>query len=103
LNYLLTQLRDSLASTHAFLDNDEQGRGAAEAADGEGLLGIGDRTMAMCPGAKRDSEFEDLVHPSIYRQAFLRSCFRRVQRGPLELRGEVDIALPVEVADGVEV
>jgi putative ATP-dependent endonuclease of the OLD family len=71
LNYLLTQLRDSLASTHAFLDNDEQGRAAAEAADGEGLLGIADRTMAMCPGAKRDSEFEDLVDPSIYRQGFL--------------------------------
>jgi putative ATP-dependent endonuclease of the OLD family len=70
LNYLLSQLRDSLAVTHAFLDNDDQGRQAAQAAQAEGLLGVADVTMATCPGAKKESEFEDLVNAKVYSQRF---------------------------------
>ncbi len=70
LSYLLSQLRDSLAVTHAFLDNDDQGRQAAQAAQAEGLLGVADVTMAMCPGAKKESEFEDLVNAKVYSQRF---------------------------------
>lgn len=28
--------------------------------------------MAMCPGAKKDSEFEDMVDPAVYKEAFQR-------------------------------
>ena len=69
LNYLVTQLRDSLASIHAFLDDDEQGRRAATAARDEGLLTAADLTMASCLGAN-EAEFEDLVDPLVYADAF---------------------------------
>jgi putative ATP-dependent endonuclease of OLD family len=68
LNYALTQLRDSLAAVHAFLDADEAGHRAADAASAEGLLGDADRTFAIQPGAE-ESEFEDLVVPAAYREA----------------------------------
>jgi hypothetical protein len=70
MNYLLIQLRDSLAASHAFLDDDEAGRTAAEVAEAAGLLATTDATFAMCPGARKDSEFEDLVNPSCYKEAF---------------------------------
>jgi len=70
LSYVLTQLRDSLASVHAFLDADEAGNRAAAAATQEGLLDVCDQTFAMCPG-RRESEFEDLVDPDVYRDPVL--------------------------------
>jgi predicted ATPase len=68
--YLLTQLRDSLAATHAFLDDDSAGRNAAQAAQEAGLLTVRDTTMTMCRGAQRGAEFEDLVDDAIYRNEF---------------------------------
>lgn len=38
MNYLLTQRRDSLATMHAFLDDNDAGRSAAKAAEDAGLL-----------------------------------------------------------------
>lgn len=70
LTYLLAQLRDSLAATHAFLDNDQAGQDAAKAAEESGLLTPADLTMAMCPGEKRGCELEDLIDPNIYAEAF---------------------------------
>jgi putative ATP-dependent endonuclease of OLD family len=70
LNYLLTQLRDSLASTHAFLDHDEAGEAAADAARESGLLTSADVTMAMCSGERKGCELEDLINPNVYRDAF---------------------------------
>jgi AAA ATPase domain len=69
LNYLLTQLQDSLSLAHVFLDNDEQGKTAARSAQADGLLDVRDLTMATCRGA-RESEFEDLVDPERYRESF---------------------------------
>jgi putative ATP-dependent endonuclease of OLD family len=71
LGYLLTQLRDSLASVHAFLDDDEQGRRAATLAEEEGLLGTADITMTVYPGGRHDAELEDFIAPNLYREAFL--------------------------------
>jgi len=68
LNYALTQLRDSLAAIHAFLDSDEAGHQAAAAAAAEGLLDEPDRTFAIRSG-KTESEFEDLVDPALYADA----------------------------------
>jgi predicted ATP-dependent endonuclease of OLD family len=73
ISYLLTQLQDSLASTHAFLDNDQAGRKAADSAEEAGLLGPKDLTMAMREGEKSGCELEDLIEPAVYEQAFIDS------------------------------
>lgn len=70
INYLLTQLRDSLAASHAFLDNDDAGKAAAKAALESGLLAPADITMAMCPGEKKGCEIEDLIRPDLYVEVF---------------------------------
>lgn len=70
LNYLVSQLKDSLASIHAFLDDDEAGRLAATTARDEGLMTPADLTLASCLGAK-ESEIEDLVDPACYAEVFL--------------------------------
>ncbi len=70
LNYVLTQLRDSLAAVHAFLDGDKAGETAALAAEQEGLLDPPDRTMVNLPGGT-EAEFEDLVAPEAYESVFL--------------------------------
>jgi energy-coupling factor transporter ATP-binding protein EcfA2 len=71
LSYLLAQLRDSLASTHAFLDNDRAGQDAAKAAGESGLLASADLTMAMCPGERKGCELEDLIDPIVYSEPFM--------------------------------
>lgn len=70
LTYVLAELRDSLASVHAFLDHDATGQAAAETAAQEGLLDMTDRTFALLPGAPRETEFEDLVDPAVYAETF---------------------------------
>jgi putative ATP-dependent endonuclease of the OLD family len=69
IKYVLVQLRDSLAAVHAFLDDDSAGREAAASSEGAGLLSGADITMTICLGAK-ESEFEDMVQPAIYTDAF---------------------------------
>jgi putative ATP-dependent endonuclease of the OLD family len=69
LSYVLAELRDSLASVHAFLDCDQAGKVAARAALDEGLLDRPDRTFATLVGAK-ESEFEDMVDPAVYEETF---------------------------------
>lgn len=71
LPYLLTQLQDSLAGTHAFLDNDQSGKDAAKAAQEAGLLRPVDVTMAMRQGERTGCELEDLIEPDTYEQAFV--------------------------------
>lgn len=71
INYLLTQVQDSLAATHAFLDNDDAGKAAASASEDAGLLTPADITMAMRRGERGGCELEDLIDPAIYEAPFL--------------------------------
>jgi putative ATP-dependent endonuclease of OLD family len=66
LNYMLSQLQLFLCRAHVLVDDDAEGRDAAKRAQKAGLLEVRDQTFARFPGAK-DSEFEDLVDPDIYR------------------------------------
>lgn len=65
LGYKIGLIRDSLCVPHAFLDNDEEGRLAAEKAQNEGLLTPSEITFAMAPGMT-NSEIEDLYERDLY-------------------------------------
>jgi putative ATP-dependent endonuclease of the OLD family len=65
LNYILAVIRDSLCLTHAFLDDDEAGRAAAERARAQGFLAPGDHTFANRLGMA-NTELEDLYDPAVY-------------------------------------
>lgn len=73
LRHVCSTLNDSLAVMHAFLDCDEAGRQARDAAIEETSLTMADVTMASCTGM-RQSELEDLLRPESYiggfREAF---------------------------------
>jgi putative ATP-dependent endonuclease of OLD family len=68
LNYILTVVRDSLCLTHAFLDDDDAGRMAAEKARSQGLLAVADQTFAGRLG-QTNSEIEDLYDSAGYAHA----------------------------------
>ena len=68
LGYVLALLRDSLATIHVFLDADQKGKECARAAEDAGLLSAVDCSFTVCSGA-RESEFEDLIDPEVYRAA----------------------------------
>lgn len=71
LAYKLSQLRDQLCTTHAFLDNDTAAIAAVKKATTEGLLVAADQTFATSPGM-RESEFEDLYDLAFYREMIMR-------------------------------
>lgn len=71
LGYKLSLLRDQLCSVHVFLDHDRAGISASSRAESEGLLATADRNFATSPGM-RESEFEDLIDPSLYTPALKR-------------------------------
>jgi hypothetical protein len=80
LAYKLGQLRDSLCLTHAFLDNDQVGRTAAERASEFGLLSPADQTFAIAFGSG-DSEIEDLYDPAVYKDALSARWNADIERG----------------------
>jgi len=71
LPYLLRLTQESLAAIHIFLDDDEQGRHAAELAEADPMVTTADITMTRCVGAKQ-AEFEDLIDPELYRDRLRR-------------------------------
>lgn len=66
LTYKLSLLKNSLCVYHTFLDNDEAGRNAYNAAELENLIDIKSNTFVNCNGAK-NSEFEDCLEPTYYK------------------------------------
>ena len=71
LSYKLSQLRDQLCITHAFLDHDLAAQTAVAKADNQGLSDPVDRTFATSPGMK-ESELEDLYDFALYRDIILK-------------------------------
>lgn len=68
LLYKLTEMQTSLCSAHAFLDNDDAGRGAYDKAADVGALSDVDCQFATCLGMK-NSELEDCINWKIYEDA----------------------------------
>jgi predicted ATPase len=67
LSYKLTTLKNSLCVYHCFLDNDDAGRKAYEAAEKEGLLSIKSNTFVNCNGSP-NTELEDCLELNSYSQ-----------------------------------
>jgi len=67
LSYKLSLLNNSLCVCHVLLDNDDAGRKSYEKASKEGLVTVKNSTMLNCLGMS-NSEFEDCLEPSIYKQ-----------------------------------
>ena len=67
LSYKLTLLKNSLCVYHCFLDNDDAGRQAYNAAEKDGLLSIKTNTFVTCDGSP-NAEFEDCLNLNLYRQ-----------------------------------
>ena len=70
LSYKLSSLKNSLCVYHCFLDNDEAGRQAFEAAEKDGLLSIKTNTFITCNGSP-NAEFEDCLDIGLYQQDVL--------------------------------
>jgi len=70
LPYKLTLLKNSLCVYHCFLDNDEAGKQAYEAAERDGLVTIKNNTFITCNGSQ-NTEFEDCLELELYRNDFL--------------------------------
>lgn len=68
LAYKLSLLNNSLCMYHTLLDHDDAGRKAYESAEKSGLLTLKNNTFVTCNGSP-DSEFEDILELSIYKQA----------------------------------
>lgn len=60
--------RAHICSTHAFLDNDDEGRRAIEGAQAQDLITDSEYHVAAAKGMK-NSELEDLLAPSTYKDA----------------------------------
>ncbi len=67
LSYKLTLLKNSLCVYHCFLDNDDAGRRAYEAAVKDDLLSIKANTFITCDGFQ-NSELEDCLDLDLYKQ-----------------------------------
>ena len=70
LPYKLTLLKNSLCVYHCFLDNDDAGRQAYEAAEQDGLLSIKTNTFVTCNGSQ-NTEFEDCLDLNLYQQGLI--------------------------------
>ncbi|MBU2626718.1 MAG: hypothetical protein KKG33_14275 [candidate division Zixibacteria bacterium] len=62
--------RDLLCNIHAFLDNDQAGKDATAGAIDKGIISGSEYTLCSSPGM-RESELEDLVKPSFYRDSLI--------------------------------
>lgn len=67
LSYKLSSLKNSLCVYHCFLDNDEAGRKAYDAAEKDGLLSIKTNTFIICNGSP-NAELEDCLYINLYKQ-----------------------------------
>lgn len=70
LPYKLTSLKNSLCVYHCFLDNDDAGRSAFEAAESDDLLSVKSTTFVTCNGSP-NAELEDCLELELYREAVL--------------------------------
>ncbi|MBA3923420.1 MAG: AAA family ATPase, partial [Nostocaceae cyanobacterium] len=70
LPYKLSHLNNTLCLYHVLLDNDDAGRHSYERAFQERLITDKNYTMLNCVGMS-DSEFEDCLDPSVYKQKIL--------------------------------
>lgn len=70
LSYKLSLLKNSLCLNHILLDNDEAGRKAFQQASDDSLIDVSNCTMVTCKGMA-DSEFEDCILVSFYKDAVL--------------------------------
>jgi predicted ATPase len=70
LSYKAGLVKEALCGCHAFLDNDESGREAAEKARIQGTLETADINFANCLGMQ-NSEIEDLIDTSVYEHMIL--------------------------------
>ena len=70
LSYKISLLNSALCNIHVYLDNDEPGRNAYEAAENDGQLVAKDCHHVICNG-QHDSEFEDMINKDLYRQKIL--------------------------------
>lgn len=62
--------KNLLCNVYAYLDNDQEGRAGVSRAVDKGIIDAMDYTLSSCPGMK-DSELEDLISISSYRQDLL--------------------------------
>jgi hypothetical protein len=67
LPYKLSLMKNFLCEYHVLLDNDDAGRSSRDKAMQEGLISEKNYTMTTCKGM-RNSEFEDLINPEIYKR-----------------------------------
>lgn len=72
LSYKLSLLRDALCEYHCFLDNDDAGRRAFDAARSDGLLTDAQCNFTICNGMPQ-SEMEDLYAVDAYRAVLERT------------------------------
>jgi predicted ATP-dependent endonuclease of OLD family len=70
LGFKLAQYKNTIYSTHCFLDNDQAAVQAIDKAESSGLLSTSDYTLTVCKGM-RESELEDLYDPEIYKNLIL--------------------------------
>lgn len=71
LSYKLSQIREAMCLSHAYLDDDDCGRNSSQRAEKEGLLLIADLTLTTCNGRK-ESEIEDIFDEAIYSEMLQR-------------------------------
>lgn len=70
LPYKLSLMNNALCIYHVLLDNDDAGRRAFDKASNDGLLTVQNSTFTNCRGM-RDSEFEDCLELSVYKERVL--------------------------------
>ena len=80
LPYKLSLIKNALCIYHVLLDNDEAGKDAFHRAEADGLLSSRNCTFVMCPGMG-SSEFEDCIHPDVYRESILQEHGVRLDGG----------------------
>lgn len=70
LSYKLSLISNALCVYHVFLDHDDAGRVAFDAAEKDGLLKLSDVTLATCRGAP-NTELEDCFNKDVYEKKVL--------------------------------
>jgi predicted ATPase len=82
LPYVLRELRDSMCRTVTFLDDDGEGRQAAERARDEGLLDSRDEFFTSYPGSE-EAELEDTFALTVYADALAEALGVNMEPFPL--------------------
>lgn len=82
----LADLKHSLCTFFVLLDNDEEGRNAADKAKANGLLDDSELRFTICRGSS-EAEFEDALNPNIYVDAIERAFNASSIRDNPQFRG----------------